>query len=642
MAVANGIQTGTSGSSSSTARLNEMLDADMDMLLTDDGITQEELITILKKISDDQAVAKECQHFADVLQKEREFQEKFAQAALQAEDQEALEDHEITDFARELVKTTKHAPLRMTEAERQVWKILEAALQVSEYTDKIDVLAIRGNKTDTIVEEILELCNGIAGMIVANSYDRAVKQFRLLENDDEMANGNTRVNGRGIGARKQRQHNHGHDQNEKLFQRVFELGRRAKILNPSQMRSTYGKMMWVLMDAKQTGNWLGFDPVRGGVRTVYELLMEKDRKDAEAFLKEPLLKHAIVEISETDAKGNPLPRADLDAAKKKKQDAVEKIKAKYGRQPAPANQGSSVADLLKTITEEAEEEEQEKQKTGGNKVERKKMTIAEVECILKSLQDHNTFVDQHAGPVQKMIDLQEKFFKPQQPRHESDDLSIRSGRGGSCLSHSHETQYKFVNQSLTLWRNIMRNMVQLWHNADQDMLDNRYRLADTGQGLNRMQQSPAVRNAMGEILRMTQQDVGRKGQSWVGLSVVHLGDRDVPNALVFIDKYVQVPRILGPLVKVIEKLPILYQQGVGDEEEDKQKVREFIDKFGGVESAQKLILRDFFRHGFDGSGDDGGSCVDGRLTSCWNWCSQIEKKVYFPLFLLCGHHGFDG
>ena len=83
--------------------------------------------------------------------------------------------------------------------------------------------------------------------------------------------------------------------------------------------------------------------------------------------------------------------------------------------------------------------------------------------------------------------------------------------------------------------------------------------------------------------------------SWIGLSVVHLGDIDVPNALVFIDKYTQVPRILTPIVKCIYEL---------DHCEDKG-ILLYIEKyFGGVEKAKKMILRDFFTHGFDGSGDD--------------------------------------
>lgn len=68
--------------------------------------------------------------------------------------------------------------------------------------------------------------------------------------------------------------------------------------------------------------------------------------------------------------------------------------------------------------------------------------------------------------------------------------------------------------------------------------------------------------------------------------------------------------------------------------------------FGGPEKLRKTILVDFFRHGFDGSGADNffdaGSCIDGRLTSAWNWCSKIEKKGYFPVFKLTGFQGFDG
>jgi hypothetical protein len=235
-----------------------------------------------------------------------------------------------------------------------------------------------------------------------------------------------------------------------------------------------------------------------------------------------------------------------------------------------------------------------------------------------------------------MIDYLKTYFSPN-TIEQGFSLAIRGGVNGARLTHSHERQYTFVLQSLTLWREIAHDMFRLWTLAEGDMLsdDNGYRLQNTGQGLQRVQAAPRVARAMAGILNRCQRRLG----SWVGSSVVHLGDHAVPNALMFIDKYTQVPRILNPLVLVLDELPRLVK---GD-----AKVAAYLDTaFGGVEACRKLILADFFKFGFDGSGSDSGffagDCIDGRLTSAWEWASKIHKKPFWPVFKLAGFIGFDG
>ncbi|KAF8914262.1 hypothetical protein CPB84DRAFT_1840989 [Gymnopilus junonius] len=456
----------------------------------------------------------------------------------------------------------KFIPLRLTLPERKFLRLLEAALSVSEYTDKIDTIGFGLSKTKRIVHQIRELCAIMSGLMVSADYKRGQE---LFSDRDFQANAD-------------------------FYQTVFELGRRHKIMNPDKMRTTYGKLIYLLQDSQmpEVKDLLNFSCVKP-IKTVYSIL---ESHDALGLLRDDLITIATKEIY---SEGRP--RRDVQKDIKSKERAIETLSTRY------ATEGLS----------------QEK-----------------VRQCLYSIGDNHAFLRSNRDPCERMIGYLKQYFHPTQAKDPHSSLAIRSGKGGARLSHDHSKQYAYVLQSLTLWREILHDMFHLWSLAEQDLLSENvpYRLRDTGQGLNRVQAAPKTSRMMHTILHKAQKSVG----TWIGSSVIHMGDHNVPNALLFIDKYTQIYRILLPICNTLSQIPNLAA---------KPAVNSYIEEeFGSVDGCIREILGDFFRHGFDGSGADNffdaGSCIDGRLTSAWNWCSSLEKKRYFPVFLLSGFIGFDG
>ncbi|CAG8469629.1 1488_t:CDS:10 [Diversispora eburnea] len=380
------------------------------------------------------------------------------------------------------------------------------------------------------------------------------------------------------------------EDNEDFYQTIFEIGRRHKIMNPEKMRDAYGKLMYLLMDSiiPEVKDLLQLDLVIP-IKTVYSFL---EKQDVLKILHHQLIPDAVQEII-PDGKS----RSQINHEIRKKERAIELI---------------------------------------SNHFSNHKISPEEIKQCLYSIGDNHAYLRSNRDCCIKMLKNLTTYFNPS--KIESGySLAIRSGKGGARLSHDHETQFFYANQTMSLWREIQNEMFKLWFLADQDLLseNNPYRLKDTGQGLNRMQRCPSVSHVMHSILHRAQKSAGY----WIGSSVIHLGDKNVPNALMFIDKYNQVSRILNPILICLEGIQPLTNGNTG--------IRRYIeDTFGSVEELKKGICADFFRFAFDGSGADNffdaGSCIDGRLTSAWNWCSLIEKKAYFPVFLLTGFVGFDG
>nr|CCA25653.1 conserved hypothetical protein [Albugo laibachii Nc14] len=414
----------------------------------------------------------------------------------------------------------RYIPLRLDAHERSLFQILDASLSVSEYTDKVDILSHRPT-TKRILSELIELLSTLSGMLLVDNFPSGK---RLVENKSL-------------------------DANAKLFQEMFEIGRRYKTMNPARMRENYGKMIYLLQDStlphvlEQTN----FSCIRP-IQTVFTLLEEKN---AVSLLQDPRLSVSASALLSD-----------------------------------PQRKRTAMTELIEEYSSES-------------------LSEADIRRCVASINDYHSHLIANTSPITKMLDLISTHFDPNQYEPNL-SLEVRAGRNGARLSHTHATQYKYVHQSLELWKSITLEMLHLWRSVEDDLLGGgMYRLRDTGQGLQRMQTAPKTSRVMHSIL----QKVRLKHPGWVGSSVVHLGDHNVPNALLFIDKYTQIARILTPIVQTLEALPSLSQKN-----ETKNLISE---AFGGANSLQKIILCDFFKHAFDGSGADNffdaGSCIDGPI-----------------------------
>eukprot|EP00937_MAST-01D_sp_MAST-1D-sp2_P001513 g1513.t1 len=621
-------------------------------------------------------------------------------------------------------------PIRLTAEERRLLRLLRGALTTSDYTDKVDNVVV-GGKVRRMMHQLQDVLQLLCGLLVASDFHRGnamLSQSDLARHAD-------------------------------WFARVFEVGRRFKVMNPARLRDVYGKLVYLLMDAELLfrDGQLSFSLWRP-LRTVRVLLDEQGGGECGcgAALRDTLWRDSRLEVA---VRPLPLPPAatscdsepgtalaarhrwgeELAAARAEREAARAGLRAAFASGPDPDSeeQGQeTVRGANKTAAGGA----------GKTATDGARIAAPVLELAFESLSDGAAHVQMTERPVTRLLNMLQEFddskaagaaAKPAsggwaaaatlpalgiggswdgpsvllgaaaacalalalaaeggrawlwwaaalaaavayQLRYwqlqrepaggSSGSLAIWRGRGGSCLSHTHAQQLEFVRQTLLLWQAVARWLPRLWVAAEQDLIcgfvgkgaggARPYTLRQTGQGVQRVQ--PAVRVA--RLMRRILERVRAKTGAWVGLSVVHLGDDDVPNALFFLDKYCQLPRILHPVVACVDALPAMFGVGGGQHGdgggggEDGDGVaaarsgaqaaattQHYVAAtFGSAARARRELLGDWFRHAFDGSGDSGGSCIDGRLTSAWNWCNQLEKKRYHPLFLLSGFKGFDG
>ena len=124
-------------------------------------------------------------------------------------------------------------------------KLLEGALDISEYTDKVDIASDSfgwrlGGKSSTMRTELTDVLSLVSGLLVAGN-----KSSKSKSKSYECSIAN-KLGYNSLYIYTYIVCNKSFKDNEGFFQCVFEIGRRYKISNCDKLRTTYGKLLHIL------------------------------------------------------------------------------------------------------------------------------------------------------------------------------------------------------------------------------------------------------------------------------------------------------------------------------------------------------------------------------------------------------------
>ena len=265
-----------------------------------------------------------------------------------------------------------------------------------------------------------------------------------------------------------------------FFETIFEVSRRYKILNPEKLRDVYGKLVYLLQDASGVADDVGFGRRPGA----------QSAKLAETGA--PRCCRSAGRRRDADDQA----RARQVASRDQRDQGEEGAIGRGGTRPGSAGRGAAAVPL--------------------------------------PIGDNQAYLYQARDPRSDARLLRDTLTRSP-PLTFAASLAIAEGTGGARLTHDRARQYAFVGsrsrcgaRSLTTCSDCGGSPRTIAARIQQ------VRAARHGQGLQRVQQAPRVGRAMGQILHAVR---ARSTGNWVGSSLIHLGDSNVPNALMFIDKY---------------------------------------------------------------------------------------------------------